>query len=69
MDIQPTDVAYLGVDVMQRTICAEKDCEQVGPLSAFVCYRVWRGEDWRYFAFCSHAHALRCFPTTALGQA
>jgi hypothetical protein len=71
MDIQLTDVAHLDVDVMQRTVCAEKDCPRAGPLSAFVCYRVWAEsqQTWQRFAFCSHAHALACFPTTALGQA
>ena len=69
-DIQLATAAYLqGVDVMQRLQCAEKACPVVAPLAAFVCYRVWRGEDWKYFAFCNHEHALACFPVTALGQA
>jgi hypothetical protein len=69
-EVQLAEVAYLmDTDLTQTVECAEKNCSFTGTLISCVCYRIWRGDRWGYFAFCSHAHALTCLPATALGQA
>lgn len=70
--VQLAVVAHLeGADPMQRAICAEDKCPEVGVLAAFQCYRVWNNSkgEWKHFSFCSHLCALRAFPPIALGQA
>lgn len=65
---QKADVAHLDADPMQRSVCAEQDCPNVGPLASMQVWRVYRKdkEEWKHFAFCSHQCVLVCLPVNAL---
>jgi hypothetical protein len=71
LEIQRSDVAHLDVDVMQRTVCAEKDCPKAAPLASMQVWRLWMdsSQSWKHYAFCSHEHFLTCIPVGMLGRA
>jgi hypothetical protein len=67
MNIQSVEVAYLpNTDLAQQVECAEKECPVVRPLITMNVWKVWREPEWKYFAFCTHDHALRCLPANHL---
>jgi hypothetical protein len=71
MNVQHSEVAYLGTDPMQRAVCALKNCPAVGPLASMKVWRIWdsKQESWRYWSFCDHLHMLECVPAAVLPQA
>ena len=64
LPMRRTNAVDLGVDPLQRTICAEKNCQTAAPLAAMEVWSLFKeSEDtWRHFAFCGREHALTCLP-------
>ena len=69
--VEVTDLAARGTDIVQRVPCMERDCSAVAPMAAMKVWRVWHlsGQKWVYFPFCTHVHAMKCFPINILGRA
>lgn len=71
LPVRRTNAVDLGVDPLQRTLCAEKDCTSVAPLAAMEVWSIFRpSEDtWKHYAFCGREHTLMCLPAGAMGRA
>lgn len=69
--MQRTNAVVLGVDPMQRQVCAEKDCQQAAPVGSMEVWSVFKQSEevWKHFAFCGREHVLVCLPAGAMGRA